>query len=62
MKTIQLAAGLEPQKIPKMVNGRKLKKLLEKCAKEDDEEKIILDKTFALGKNIHNTYLLANRL
>ena len=62
MKTIQLAAGLEPQKIPKMVNGRRLKKLLEKCAKEDDEEKIILDKTFALGKNIHNIYLLANRL
>ena len=73
MKTIQLASGLEPQNIPKKVNGRKLKELLENCAKEDEkkmfgdenhrirelrglakvkeEEKIIYDKTFALGKN-----------
>ena len=75
MKTIQLASGLEPQNIPKDVNGRKMKELLENCAKEDEkkmfgdesrqiremrglakvdeEERIILDKTFALGKNIH---------
>jgi len=73
MKTIQLASGLEPQNIPKEVNGRKLKDLLENCAKEDEKkmfedenyqirkscglakgnekERIIHDKTFALGKN-----------
>ena len=78
MKTIQLASGLEPQNIPKDVNGRKMKELLENCAKEDEkkmfgdesrqiremrglakvdeEESIILDKTFALGKNNEYTY------
>ena len=72
MKTIQLASGLEPQNIPKNVNNRKLKELLENCAKEDEkkmfgdeneyirqsrglgkvkeEKRIIVDKTFALGK------------
>ena len=75
MKTIQLASGLEPQNIPKDVNGRKMKELLENCAKEDEkkmfgddnhqirelrglskvkeEERIISDKTFALGKNTY---------
>ena len=75
MKTIQLASGLEPQNVPKKVNGRKLKELLENCAKEDEkkmfgdenyqirksrglakvkeEERIISDKTFALGKNTY---------
>ena len=77
MKTIQLASGLEPQNVPKKVNGRKLKELLENCAKEDEkkmfgdenyqirksrglakvdeEDRIICDKTFALGKNIRLT-------
>ena len=75
MKTILLASGLEPQNVPKKVNGRKLKELLENCAKEDEkkifgdennqirelrglakvkeEERIISDKTFALGKNTY---------
>ena len=75
MKTIQLASGLEPQNVPRKVNGRKLKELLENCAKEDEkkmfgddnhqirelrglakvkeEERIISDKTFALGKNTY---------
>ena len=75
MKTIQLASGLEPQNVPKKVNGRKLKELLENCAKDDEkkmfgdendqirksrglakvkeEERIISDKTFALGKNTY---------
>ena len=75
MKTILLASGLEPQNVPSKVNGRKLKELLENCAKEDErkmfgdknqqnrelhglgkvdeKERIIQDKTFALGKNTH---------
>ena len=50
MKTIQLASGLRPQNVPKKVNGRKLKELLENCARED-EKKMLGDERYHKRKS-----------
>ena len=72
MKTIILAKGLKPSKIPKKANSCLLKKVLESCAKEEENRplenefeyenlinekvKLVGDKTFALGKKFNMIY------
>ena len=68
MKTILLAKGLKPSKAPRKANSCLLKKVLESCAKEEenrplenefeyenlinDKVKLVGNKTFALGKKL----------
>ena len=69
MKTIVLAKGLRPNQAPKKANACLLKKVLESCAKEEENRplenefeyenlinekvKLVGNKTFALGKEFN---------